>query len=159
MEIQADESKDSTREIGFEEEERPFERPLVERVVARPFRETAFATSVKLAYSDTCAMTGLRIINGGGRAEVQAAHIRPVASGGSDSVRNGIALSGTVHWMFDRGLVSIDEDFTILVAKDRLPVSVVRLFREDRKLMVPGRPDIRPHAVHLRYHRENVFKG
>jgi hypothetical protein len=37
----------------------------------------------------------LQIINGGGRTEVQAAHIRPVAAGGSDSVRNGLALSGT----------------------------------------------------------------
>ncbi|MGH6673150.1 MAG: HNH endonuclease [Xanthobacteraceae bacterium] len=44
-------------------------------------------------------MTGLQIINGGGRAEVQAAHIRPVAAGGFDSVRNGLALSGTIHWI------------------------------------------------------------
>jgi hypothetical protein len=29
-------------------------------------------------------VTGLRIINGGGRAEVQAAHIQPVADDGPD---------------------------------------------------------------------------
>jgi putative restriction endonuclease len=56
---------------GVEEEAQPFERPIVEMVVARPFREAAFATSVKSAYSETCAFTGLRIINGGGRPEVQ----------------------------------------------------------------------------------------
>jgi putative restriction endonuclease len=60
-----------------EDPQAPFERPIVERLVARPFREAAFAASVKSAYSETCAMTGLRIINGGGRPEVQAAHIRP----------------------------------------------------------------------------------
>jgi putative restriction endonuclease len=65
----------------LDEQEEPFERPMVERVVARPFRDAAFATSVKIAYSNTCAMTGFQIINGGGRAEVQAAHIRPVAAG------------------------------------------------------------------------------
>ena len=64
-------------------------------------------------------MTGLRIINGGGRSEVQAAHIRPVASSGPDSVRNGLALSGTAHWMFDRGLLSIGDDYSILIAHDR----------------------------------------
>jgi putative restriction endonuclease len=106
---------------GFDEEATAFERPIVEMIVARPFREAAFAKSVKIAYSNTCAMTGLKIINGGGRAEVQAAHIKPVASGGSDSVRNGLALSGTIHWMFDRGLVSVDDDYSILVATDRLP--------------------------------------
>jgi putative restriction endonuclease len=42
-------------------------------------------------------MTGLRIFNGSGRAEVQAAHIRPVADNGPDSVRNGLALSSTIH--------------------------------------------------------------
>ena len=144
---------------AFDEEAKLFERPIVEMVVARPFRDAAFAVSVKAAYSNTCAMTGLQIINGGGRAEVQAAHIRPVAAGGSDSVRNGLALSGTIHWMFDRGLVSVDDDFTILAASGHLPPAITRLFRVDRKLVIPNRPEISPHPAHLRYHRENIFKG
>jgi putative restriction endonuclease len=143
----------------LEEEAAVFKRPIVEMVIARPFREAAFAVSVKSAYANTCAMTGMRIINGGGRPEVQAAHIRPVAAGGSDSVRNGLALSGTIHWMFDRGLVSIDEDFSILVAIDRIPIAVTRLLHENRRIAVPERPDIRPHPTHLRYHRERIFKG
>jgi len=144
---------------NLEEEAQAFERPIVEMVVARPFRDAAFALTVKTAYASTCAMTGLRIINGGGRAEVQAAHIRPVWAGGSDSVRNGLALSGTVHWMFDRGLVSVDDDFSVLVATGRLPDAVTRLLREDRKLAIPARPETRPHPVNLRYHREKIFKG
>ncbi|MFZ1097222.1 MAG: HNH endonuclease [Xanthobacteraceae bacterium] len=144
---------------AFYEVAKLFERPIVEMVVARPFRDAAFAVSVKAAYSNTCAMTGLQIINGGGRAEVQAAHIRPVAAGGSDSVRNGLALSGTIHWMFDRGLVSVDDDFTILAASGHLPPAITRLFRADRKLVIPNRPEISPHPAHLRYHRENIFKG
>ncbi len=135
----------------FEEETTTFERPTVEMVIARPFREAAFAASVKAAYAETCAFTGLRIINGGGRAEVQAAHIRPVAAGGSDSVRNGLALSATVHWMFDRGLISISQDFSILVARDRLPDAATRLFREDGKAAVPRRPDLRPHPAYLSF--------
>jgi putative restriction endonuclease len=95
---------------GFSEEEKPYDRPIVERMISRPFREAAFALGVKEAYANTCAMSGISIINGGDRAEVQAAHIRPVADRGPDSIRNGLALSGTIHWMFDRGLVSIDED-------------------------------------------------
>lgn len=143
----------------LEEEAVPFERPIVEMVSMRPFREAAFAVSVKAAYANTCAMTGLKIINGGGRAEVQAAHIRPVAAGGSDSLRNGLALSGTIHWMFDRGLVSVDDDFSILIAAGRLPYAVTALLREDGKIGIPLRPENRPHPRHLRYHRENIFKG
>ncbi len=142
-----------------EDPEAPFERPIVERIIARPFRDAAFAEAVKSAYGETCAITGLRLINGGGRAEVQAAHIRPVASGGSDSVRNGLALSGTAHWMFDRGLLSIADDYTILVAGDSVPEDALRLIRPDRRVLLPERTEVWPHPAQLRYHRERIFKS
>ncbi len=104
-------------------------------------------------------MTGLKIINGGGRAEVQAAHIQPVSKNGPDSFRNGVALSGTVHWMFDRGLVSIDDDYSILIAKNHLPDAAIRLLNQDCRLLLPTREDMRPHRHYLEFHRENVFKG
>lgn len=155
-ELAADTALEST---AFEEEALSFERPLVERVISRPFREAAFVVAVKEAYGNTCAVTGLKIINGGGRAEVQAAHIRPVAHRGPDSIRNGIALSGTAHWLFDRGLISVDDDYAILVAKGRVPEPVMRFLRGDRRALVPERADQRPHRLFLRYHRETIFKG
>ena len=136
-----------------------FERPIIERVVARPFRDAAFSGSIKAAYDDTCAFTGMKIINGGGRSEVQAAHIRPVAAAGPDSVRNGIALCGTVHWMFDRGLISVADNQELLLAKGRIPEQVTRMLNPDRRLLAPRRPDQLPHPMFLRWHRENVFKG
>ncbi|MGB7034004.1 MAG: HNH endonuclease [Xanthobacteraceae bacterium] len=159
LEADSEASPEVLSAAGFQEEAALFNRPIVEMVSKRPFREAAFSASVKAAYGNTCAMTGLQIINGGGRSEVQAAHIRPVAAGGSDSVRNGLALSGTIHWMFDRGLVSIDDDFSILVAAGRLPDAVMRLLRDDRRIAVPSRLENQPHPVHLRYHRESIFKG
>src|SRR2546429_10026798 len=89
--------------------------------ISRPFRERSFMHNVRAAYSNSCAIIGLRLINGGGRPEVQAAHIQPVASKGPDSVRNGLALSGTVHWMFDRGFISIDDFFFIIIAHPPVP--------------------------------------
>jgi putative restriction endonuclease len=126
----------------MDDEGAPFERPIVERLLARPFRDAAFATAVKSAYGETCAITGLKIINGGGRAEVQAAHIRPVADRGPDSVRNGVALCSTIHWMFDRGLISIGDDFSVLVARDRVPDTVRRLINPNGRLRGPKRLDL-----------------
>jgi putative restriction endonuclease len=143
----------------LDEEPATFERPLIEQLTVRPFRDAAFAVAVKRAYAETCALTGLKIINGGGRAEAQAAHIRPVAHDGPDSVRNGLALSATAHWMFDRGLVSVDDDLSILVAASHLPDAAARLFLPDGRIAVPAPPALRPHPQFLRYHRENVFKG
>lgn len=136
-----------------------FIRPMVQTILNRPFRDQAFAEAVKTAYDKTCAMTGLRLINGGGRAEVQAAHIRPVAQQGPDSVRNGIALCSTVHWMFDRGLISLNNDYKILKAKSGIPEAMDRMLIPHGQLILPERLDMRPHPHFLQYHREQVFKG
>ena len=61
--------------------------------------------------------------------------------------------------MFDRGLISIDDDYSVLVAEERLPDAAKQLFRPNRKLLLPEREDIRPHRTYLQYHRDNVFKG
>ncbi len=152
-------SPDAQPLYGFAEPPATFERPIVERIVARPFREAAFSGSIKAVYNDTCAFTGLKIINGGGRSEVEAAHIRPVAASGPNSLRNGLALCGTVHWMFDRGLISISDNHELMFATGKVPNSVMRMVNPDRRLLAPSRSDHAPHQMFLKWHRENVFKG
>jgi putative restriction endonuclease len=144
---------------GFEEAARPFERPVLERLTRRPYRDVAFRRKVREAYAFRCAMSGLELRNGGGRPEVQAAHIRPVQKGGSDSVRNGLALSGTLHWMFDRGLISVAPDSrTILVSENKVPGDVIhRLLPADRRVIPPRDPRDAPHPANLAWHRENVY--
>ena len=104
-------------------------------------------------------MTGLKLINGGGRAEVEAAHIRPVEHNGPDSVDNGIALSGTVHWMFDRGLIGLGDDLEILVSRQANdPASIRALINQTGFAIPPQRPLDRPHPAFLAWHREHCFK-
>ena len=135
------------------------ERPVVELVTRRALRDVAFRQLVRDAYRNTSAMTGLSLINGGGRPEVQAAHIRPVASQGPDSLRNGLALTGTAHWLFDRGLVSVGEHHELLLASRGVPDQARRLFREDLRVWTPADPRLKPHPAFLAWHREHVFKG
>jgi putative restriction endonuclease len=136
----------------------PFERPVIERLTSRPYRDVAFRRKVRQAYDYRCAISGLRLRNGGGRPEVQAAHIRPVDRQGSDSVRNGLALSGTLHWMFDRGLVAVADDMTILVSRNKVPGDVIdRLIGPGGRLTLPAERRDWPHPDNLRWHRENVF--
>ncbi len=136
----------------------PFARPVIERLTSRPYRDVAFRRKVRDAYDFRCAISGLRLRNGGGRPEVQAAHIRPVENQGSDSVRNGLALSGTLHWMFDRGLISVADDHSILVSRNKVPSEVVdRLVRPQGRLWLPHDQRNWPHPENLRWHRETIF--
>ncbi len=132
--------------------------PRPEILTTRKWRDAQFARMVKRAYGGRCAISGLDLRNGGGRSEVEACHIRPVKAGGPDTVNNGIALSGTLHWMFDRGLLAVAEDWSILISHNKVPREVAdRLIAPDRRLRLPEDPRDWPHPAFLRWHREEVF--
>ena len=146
-----------------EGEQAPFvleeERQRLPVLTSRIVRDRVFRRVVLRAYDERCAVTGLKLINGGGRAEAAAAHIRPVESNGPDIVNNGIALSGTAHWMFDRGLITFTDDLEIVVSRhvnDR--DGVAGLINKTGRLMGPLAGRDRPHPVFLGWHRENTFK-
>ena len=48
-----------------------FERPIIQQLRNVKVRDALFTRSIRDAYDATCAITGLRIINGGGRAEIE----------------------------------------------------------------------------------------
>ncbi|MGE3541515.1 MAG: HNH endonuclease [Candidatus Tectimicrobiota bacterium] len=146
---------------GIAEEPETYQRPIVEPVRFRLFRDVAFTHGVRALYKNTCAMTGLSMVNGGGRPEVEAAHIRPVGNDhhGPDSMRNGIALSRSIHWMFDRGLISLTDDYNILIVESLVPDPMKRLLNPDGKILLPADSRLYPHPQFLHYHREHIFKG
>jgi len=145
------------------EERMPFQfeqvRDRVGHFNSRIVRDRVFRRVVLRAYDQRCAITGLKLINGGGRAEVEAAHIRPVEANGPDVVSNGIALSGTAHWMFDRGLISLSDDLEILVSRQvNDPDGVHAIINKTGRALAPHRPSDRPHPHFLQWHREHCFK-
>lgn len=148
---------------GFADAQVPFEleqeRERLALVTSRIVRDRVFRRVVLRAYDERCAVTGLKLINGGGRAEVAAAHIRPVEASGPDIVNNGIALSGTAHWMFDRGLISLSDDLDILVSRQANDPDSIRTFiNRTGRALAPMKAHERPHPHFLKWHRENCFK-
>ena len=135
------------------------EQDRARALTSRTVRDPAFRRLILHTYDERCALTGLRLINGGGRAEVEAAHIKPVEARGPDSVTNGLALSGTVHWMFDRGLVSLADDLQILVSRQvNDPESVRSVLNKSGYALPPRAASDRPHPHFLKWHRDHCFK-
>lgn len=148
----------------FSEERTAFdhfpERARTAFLSSRILRDRVFRRVVLTAYDERCAITGLKLINGGGRAEVEAAHIRPVEFNGQDIINNGIALSGTAHWMFDRGLISLADDLTILVSRHVNDIDSIRgLINRSGIATLPKRASDRPYPRFLQWHREHCFKA
>lgn len=153
--------------VGKEESVRPFVfdipgandvRRIEQLLVNRKIRDANFRRHVCEAYGDRCAVTGLRIINGGGRSEVQAAHIVGVGDGGPDVIQNGIALSGTVHWLFDRHLISLTPDYRLLVSHNKVPAELRALFeRQMNRVHLPKDQRLWPHPAYIEKHRERYM--
>lgn len=73
------------------------------RTVSQWNRDKEFRWKVLDAYGNQCAVCGC--------AEekiLEAAHIKAVADGGNDDVRNGVCLCANHHLMFDEKLIQID---------------------------------------------------
>jgi putative restriction endonuclease len=136
------------------------QRELREVVLNQTIRDATFRYRVvEDAYEGRCALTGVRMTNGFGRAEVDAAHIRPVEDGGPDSTRNGMALMKTMHWAFDRGLISLENDGRILTVERGLDDRVLRMLPDDRQAIWPKNQVQQPHHSFLEWHRTTCFKG
>lgn len=116
------------------------DRDRVMQLSSRIVRNRLFRRLVLQAYDKRCAITGLKLINGGGRAEVDAAHIRPMEANGPDILTNGIALSGTAHWMFDRGLIGLSDELDILISRQANDRESIRslINNLERRLCRPG---------------------
>jgi len=121
----------------------------------RRARDTAFAELVRQAYDETCAICGRSRETPAGTPEVDAAHIYPKQEGGSDDVRNGLALCKLHHWAFDAGWLAVSDDYEILV-KDASDSEGYYEFKqlEDDILHLPENEDAEPHPMFLEQHRE-----
>lgn len=140
-----------------QEEREPFLGPVdrVTELTERKVRDRQFRKRILDAYGRRCAITGMQLINGGGNSETEAAHVMSVESGGPDTVVNGIALSRTVHWMFDRGLISLSDGGDILLSRKINDVAgVEKLIYPDRRARLPANENARPHPRYLAWHRE-----
>lgn len=80
----------------------------------------------------------------------------------NDSIKNGLALSPTFHRAFNRGLISISNNYKVLVhpkLKDFKPGSGIRQF-ENQKIYLPANEKFYPTLFSLREHRNRFgFNG
>ncbi len=120
-------------------------------------RDTAFRVMVRWQYARRCAISGIGVATPSLECEVESAHVVPLEEGGTDDVRNGLALAQTVHWAFDRGLIGVLPDRTVYVprAVRRMPENAFLLQFEQRPLAETRDASLKVHPDALAWHFEN----
>ena len=83
------------------------------------------------------------------------AHIRPDVFDGPFRPDNGILLSRDIHWAFDYGAFSINDDFTIEVHQNAQG-SLLQQFN-GKKINLPEQEELKPSLDYIKFHREKVF--
>lgn len=124
-------------------------------------RNGLFKKLVPKIYGNQCSFTGMQLSSTFGHSFVDACHIVPFSQTHDDKVTNSIALCPNLHRAFDRGLVSISADYTILVSdhvieKEAHAYTLKGL--SGRKILLPNKTIHFPEAEALAWHREHIFK-
>ena len=100
----------------------------IQQIVTRLVRSARFRQDVLAAYGKRCAISGLSAE--GIEGLVEAAHIRGAGQPecGPDHITNGIALTPTLHRLFDRHLFSLQYQGKelVVVTSDQLFVDMVQ---------------------------------
>lgn len=115
-----------------------------------------FKREIPKIYNNTCAITGLRIDAITNVSMVDACHIVPFSEGYDDTLTNGIALCPNLHRAFDRGLISISDNYEVILNKNFVESkSVYNLFQfEGKQILLPNQLEYYPTLDNIAQHRK-----
>lgn len=123
----------------------------------RIMRSRSFRDLVLYFYEYKCAITGnSMVIDHQSFINLEAAHICARAAGGGSHPSNGLSLERNLHWAFDKGFFTINDDFTIKVHPEAMRIPYLNE-KDGVHLNIPQDSRSQPSLESLRWHRENVF--
>jgi putative restriction endonuclease len=128
---------------------------------AASIRDQGFRKAVMTLYAHRCALCGIRMLTPEGHTIVEAAHIRPWSDTNDDRPANGMALCRLCHWSFDRGFMSVNRQYEVLISplsrqEQNNPGPIMTL--DHRPIFRPSDEKHIPDQECLGWHRKEVFR-
>lgn len=136
------------------------DKPTINKDVPIHVRDSGFRKAIITVYEHRCAFCGVRMLTPEGHTAVIAAHIKPWYLFHDDDIRNGVALCHLCHWSFDKGLLGLSEEYTIMASQylrkeKNLPGHLLTL--ADRKIMGPEKDYFWPLKENILWHHKKIF--
>jgi len=124
-------------------------------------RDTLFRREIVRLYNDTCCITGVRVSAPYSFSMVDACHIVPFYKTFNNNPTNGIALCPNLHRAFDKGAISIDDNYRVIVSR-----TFVENAQSDysfkaltgKQIELPRDQNYTPDTEAFSWHREHIFK-
>jgi putative restriction endonuclease len=78
-------------------------------------RGSIFKREIPKIYNYTCCISGMKIAATISVSMIDACHIIPFSESYDDTITNGISLCPNLHRAFDRGLISVDTNYRVII--------------------------------------------
>lgn len=118
-----------------------------------------FKKTIPKIYNYSCCITGFKVNTNYNIQMIDACHIIPFSISQDDTIQNGISLSPNIHRAFDRGLITINQDYIIRVSpsinKSSSTSEITEL--DGKSIILPQEPRHYPSLEALEWHRKEVF--
>ena len=143
---------DAEHNYGMEERMSKYYKSMTKHRIG----QAAFRVIVTDAYFRECSITGEKVL-----PVLQAAHIKSYSADGPHAINNGILLRSDIHTLFDRGYITIDTDYRVVISK-----RIKEEFGECQQYLkyhgkhlvkLPENKQDYPLKKYLEWHNENVF--
>ena len=125
-------------------------------------RSAGFRRAIMTIYDYMCAVCELNIRASTGESVTDAAHIIPFSVSYNDDIRNGMSLCKLHHWAFDTGLISLDDNYQVIVSpsmSEQGPTGGMLTQLRDRRAWTPEDDRYYPDKGALEWHRMRVLRG
>jgi hypothetical protein len=138
--------------------ESPTSRYGKEQVITPRLGQAAFRVVVTEAYNRKCSVTGEKTL-----PVLDVAHIKPFSQDGPNVSKNGILLRTDIHTLFDKGYITINENYIVEVSKrlheDYGNGKIYYAYHGKQLSNIPDNQLDLPEKKFLRWHNENVYLG
>lgn len=118
----------------------------------------AFRVMVTDVYHRRCSITGEKTL-----PVLDAAHIKPYTMEGPNLSSNGILLRKDLHTLYDRGYITITDDYRVEVSRrikeDYGNGKIYYAMQGSKLSVIPDNIEDRPSNEYIRWHNENIFLG
>lgn len=120
-------------------------------------RGSLFKREIPKIYNNTCCISGMRIDSTINISMIDACHIVPFSESYDDTISNGIALCPNLHRAFDRGLISVGDNYEVIVKSNFFEkLSSIYLIApfKGKQISLPENSNSQPSLHNFSFHRK-----
>lgn len=129
-----------------------------EQIIRPRLGQGAFRIAVTEAYNRKCSISGERTL-----PVLDAAHIIPFSQKGPSITQNGILLRTDIHALFDKGYITVTDDYRVEVSKrlkeDYGNGKIYYPYHGQKLISLPSSKSDMPAKEFLQWHNENIYLG